>query len=619
MAYELLKEIHAPKDLKKLNMAQKKQLCAEIRAKILETVSKNGGHLASNLGSVELTVALHSVFDSPNDSMIFDVGHQCYAHKLLTGRYDDFDTLRLSGGISGFMKPGESIHDPVITGHSSTSVSVALGIAKANTLNGNNHKSIAIIGDGAMTGGVAYEALNNAGRSKDNLLIVLNDNKMSIGKNVGGFSRHLTVIRSRPSYYRFKKTTEYHLLRLPGIGKWLWRRVRTLKQMVKNAVYHSNMFEELGIHYYGPVDGHDLEKLITLMEIAKNENRPVLIHAITKKGKGLPYAESRPSAYHGVPAFDPDTGELAAGEANFSAVFGKTLCELAAKDDRICAVTAAMGSGTGLADFAAQFPNRFFDVGIAEQHAVAFSAGLCKAGMRPVFAVYSSFLQRGYDQIIHDAAIGGLHIVLCVDRAGFVGEDGETHHGLLDAAFLSGIPNVTVYSPATFAELRRDLHTAIYADDGVAVVRYPRGGEAQIGQPAQKVQDGYSLAGACTADTALVTYGRQFAQCAAAMQTLLAAGQACCCIKLDCIAPISPAAIRQALSCKRVYFYEEGECTGGIGEQFGAMLLACGYTGAYRHIGVPHEFVPGAPIAELIEKYRLDAKSIHADVIKDEK
>lgn len=619
MEYRLLSEIREPSDVKKLNMDEKKQLCEEMRAKILETVSKNGGHLASNLGSVELTVALHSVFDSPNDSMIFDVGHQCYPHKLLTGRYDDFDTLRLSGGISGFMKPSESIHDPVITGHSSTSISVALGIAKANTLNGQNHKSIAIIGDGAMTGGVAYEALNNAGRSKDNLLIILNDNKMSIGKNVGGFSRHLTVMRSRPSYYRFKKATEYRLLRLPGVGKWLWRKVRAVKQLIKNAVYHSNMFEELGIHYYGPVDGHDLEKLITLMEIAKNETRPVLIHTITKKGKGLPYAENSPSDYHGVSAFDPETGELSAAKPNFSAVFGDVLCELAEKDERICAVTAAMGNGTGLAEFAKKYPARFFDVGIAEQHAVAYAAGLCKAGLLPVFAVYSSFLQRGYDQVIHDAAIGKMHVVLCIDRAGFVGEDGETHHGLLDAAFLSGIPNVTVYSPATFAELRRDLHTALYDEDGVAVVRYPRGGEGAMPEDKMENHDTYSVCGDASADTAVIGYGRQFAQCAAAVEKLNRAGQACFAVKLDRIAPIDRAAVERVARCKRVYFYEEGECVGGIGEHFCMMLLREGFRGEYRHIGVPHEFVPGAPADELIQKYGLDAGSIEAEITNGEK
>lgn len=610
MEYKYLGKINSPSDVKRLSMSEKLILCDEIRKKIISTTAKNGGHLASNLGVVELTVAIHSVFESPNDSVIFDVGHQCYAHKLLTGRYDDFDSLRLSGGLSGFMKPCESEHDPVITGHSSTSISVALGIAKANTIAGKNNKSIAVIGDGAMTGGVAYEALNNSGGKKDNLLIILNDNKMSIGRNVGGFSRHLTHMRLRPSYYRFKTRTKYHISRIPGIGGTLYRWVRGAKKFIKNAIYHTNLFEDLGIHYYGPVDGHDLEQLINAMQMAKAEKRPVLIHTITKKGKGYPFAESSPSDFHGVSGFDPETGESISGKSSYSDAFGQALVRLGEKDDRICAVTAAMCSGTGLKCFSKKYTNRFFDVGIAEQHAVAFCAGLSRAGMLPVFAVYSSFLQRGYDQIIHDAAIGNMHIILAVDRAGIVGEDGETHHGIMDAAFLSAIPNVKVYSPSSFEELEKCLEKALYKDSGVVAIRYPRGGE----QPLPKwysfdEEKDIQVFGDKDADTVLVSYGREFCECASAEQ-LLEKASGCCVVKLNCISSIDFDEIGFILDKKKVYFYEEGEKSGGIGEHFAAGLIKRGFSGEYHHIAIPDEYVEGAPVREILEKYGLDSESI---------
>lgn len=609
MKYKYLGRVGSPDALKGLTLAEKELLCGEIRHKIIETVSKNGGHLASNLGVVELTVAIHSVFDSPRDSIIFDVGHQCYAHKLLTGRFDDFDTLRQQGGISGFMKPSESEHDPAITGHSSTSISVALGIAKANLLSDKNAKSIAVIGDGAMTGGIAYEALNNSGGSKDNLLIILNDNKMSIGRNVGGFSRHLTRIRTRPSYYRFKRKTEYHISRIPGVGRWLYRKLRNVKRLIKNAVYHSNMFEELGIHYYGPVDGHDLGQLIRVMQIARDEKRPVLIHAITTKGKGYSFAEKSPADYHGVSSIDPETGEAEVSGSSFSRMFGRLLCEAAEKDEKICAVTAAMCTGTGLTGFAERYPGRFFDVGIAEQHAVAFCAGLSRGGMLPVFAVYSSFLQRGYDQIIHDAAIGGLHIVLAVDRAGLVGEDGETHHGIMDIPFLTTIPGVKIYSPASYEELSYDLNRALYEDTGVAVVRYPRGGEAEIPAPAVE-EKGYNLYGNVSSDRIMVTYGRQLWQCIKAENELSNEGADWSVMELREVYPISENIIDRLMDKKEIWFYEEGEKSGGIGEHLAAVLAGRGYSGIYRHIAVPDEFAPGASTDILLKNYGLDSESI---------
>ena len=603
MDYPLLNSINSPNDLKSLGFDNKALLCNEIRDKIINTVASKGGHLASNLGAVELTVALHSVFDSPADSIIFDVGHQCYTHKLLTGRFDRFDTLRENGGLAGFPKPCESEHDKVISGHSSTSISTALGIAKGNTLSGNDAHSIAVIGDGAMTGGMAFEALNNVGKDDGNLIIILNDNKMSISHNVGGFAQHLAVIRSRPSYYRFKRGVENTLGRIPLIGKGINRALVSSKNMLKNAIYHSNMFEEFGIHYLGPVDGHNLEQLDSVMKIAKAEKRPVLIHAITTKGKGYPFAEKNPGAFHGIGSFDCETGEVVCGSKSFSDLFGECICAAAAKSERVCAITAAMASGTGLNDFRKRYKDRFFDVGIAEQHAVTFCAGLAVSGIIPIFAVYSSFLQRGIDQVIHDAAIGNLHIVLCIDRAGFVGEDGETHQGLFDVPLLSSIPNVKIYSPSNFDDFRYCFNKAVFEDGGVVAVRYPRGSEPSlreeyIAPPAdlQLFKNG--------GETLLITYGREFASCADAAEN------AADVLKLIQISPIPENALNLAKNYKKILFFEESMQIGGIGERFGAMLLEQGFNGEYRHIAVQNEYVSGASVKEQVEHYHLDSESV---------
>lgn len=618
MKTALLDGIHSPSDLKRLSLEQKKQLCSEIRERIIDTVSNNGGHLASNLGVVELTVAIHSVFDSPRDSIIFDVGHQCYTHKLLTGRGEEFDSLRTGGGISGFMKPSESPHDPIITGHSSNSISAALGIAKGNTLRGIKAKSVAVIGDGAMTGGMAFEALNNSGHGRDNLVIILNDNKMSIGRNVGGFPRHLTVMRTRPSYYRFKRLVDRTVGKIPLVGGRLRNAIINSKTILKNAIYHSNMFEDLGIHYYGPVDGHDLERLMFVLEIAKNEERPVLIHTITTKGKGYSFAEKNPKDYHGVSPFDSETGETAAPKQTFSDVFGAELCRMAREDDRICAITAAMCGGTGLNGFAQEFRPRFFDVGIAEQHAVTFAAGLAKSGMLPVFAVYSSFLQRGFDQIIHDAAIGHVHIVLAVDRAGIVGEDGETHQGLFDAGFLSEIPGVTVYSPATFAELRHFLRKAVFEDEGVVAIRYPRGGEPELPADFSCGNTEFDVYGGGTANTLLVTYGRAFGACVGARAVLSGERIDADVLKLNRVCPLPRAAVERAAGYRTVYFAEEGEKSGGIGEHFAAALLERGFDGRFVHIAVNDAFVPGEKVGDSLRHQGLDGDSIARAVVRGE-
>ena len=408
MASVILDTLHSREDLLRLNKAQTAQLCAELRETLIQTVSQTGGHLSSNLGAVELTVALHRVFDTSRDRLVFDVGHQCYVHKLLTGRAAAFPTLRQFGGLGGFPNPAESIHDAAIAGHASNSVSVALGMARARTLRGEDYSVIAVLGDGALTGGLAYEGLCDAGASREPLIIVLNDNKMSIARNVGAIARHLTRMRMRPGYYRFKKAYRTFTAMAPG-GKKLYSITHRIKQWMRNALLGANFFEEMGFTYLGPVDGHDVGRVSELLRVARDEARPVVLHVLTVKGKGYEPAERTPSLFHGVGGFNPDSGEVPQGKAGFSGQFGHALCQLAAEDHRVCAITAAMQTGTGLDDFAAQYPTRFFDVGIAEGHAVAMAAGLAAQGMRPVVAIYSTFLQRAYDMLIHDVAISRQH------------------------------------------------------------------------------------------------------------------------------------------------------------------------------------------------------------------
>ena len=471
MIYKILSEINSPDYVKKLNKDELNLLCDEIRNEIIDVVSKNGGHLASSLGAVELTVALHRVFSSPKDAIIFDVGHQSYAHKLLTGRFDKFNTLRKEDGISGFMRPSESEHDTFVTGHSSNSISAAYGIYKAKSmLDGGT--AIAVIGDGAMTGGMAYEALNNAGGKKGNFIVVLNDNKMSISKNVGAIPRAFTKMRNRRGYHKMKFVISALLLKIPLIGKPIYNCVFSIKEAFKSIVYKNNIFTSLGFNYLGPVNGHDIEAMERLFTIAKSYNMPTLVHVVTTKGKGYYFAENNPNDYHGVSAFDINRGKDVNFTKTYSDIAGEALCDLASKNKRVCAITAAMTEGTGLKNFAIKYKSRFFDVGIAEQHAVTFAAGLASGGMIPYFAVYSSFLQRGYDQILHDAAIANVPIKLLVDRAGIVGDDGESHQGLFDVAYLSTIPNINIYSPCFYSELKKTIEEVACKDE-ISVVRYP--------------------------------------------------------------------------------------------------------------------------------------------------
>lgn len=472
----ILEKIHGHADLLRLSDEERECLCGEIREFLVNSVSKTGGHLASNLGIVELSVAIETVFDTATDRLVFDVGHQSYVHKLLTGRREAFSGLRQFGGMAGFPKPSESDTDAFVAGHASSSVSIALGMAKARTLSGDNYDVLALIGDGAVTGGLAYEGLNNAAVSKEPLIVILNDNAMSIDQNVGGIARHLSRIRTGNGYLTFKRKAKNFTDRIPG-GEVLFRGMQRTKNWIKRRLVPITMFENMGFTYLGPVDGSDVNELITLLKNAKSMKRPVLLHIMTHKGKGYRPAEENPSLFHGIGKFNPETGEpISRGNETFSDVFGQKMLELASTEPRLCAITAAMPGGTGLLEFKSRYPERTFDVGIAEEHAVSMAGGLAKQGMIPVVAIYSTFLQRSYDMILQDVAMLGLHAVFAIDRAGLVGEDGETHHGIFDVGFLRQIPGMTLLCPACTEELACMLEWAVTEKNGPVAIRYPRGG-----------------------------------------------------------------------------------------------------------------------------------------------
>lgn len=594
-----LENMILPQELASLSVRQCEQLCGEIRKKIIGTVMKNGGHLASNLGTVELTVAIHRVFHSPADKIVWDVGHQSYTHKLLTGRYESFSTLRQENGISGFCRPEESEHDAFISGHSSTAISAAFGFAEAMRIKGDRHHAIAVIGDGAFTGGLAYEGLNNAGKSKDNLIVILNHNDMSISKNVGAFARYLTSIRGNTAYIDVKKKVEKILTGTPVVGEPIKKFILTSKSALKSVLYHSTMFEDMGFVYLGPIDGHNIAELEEALRAAKKLHCPVFVHVNTVKGKGFAPAENNPGAFHAVPAggYKKENPENRSADS-FSEVFGKKLCSLADEDKNICAITAAMKYATGLHRFAANHSERFFDVGIAEQHAVTFAAGLAKSGMLPVFAVYSSFLQRSYDQMIHDAAIDRQHIVLGIDHAGFVGCDGETHQGLFDVPMLATVPNTVIYSPSTYAETELCLESALYAEEGIAAVRYPKGcSETTIGEVDT---DSYFLSESSSGNTRLaVAYGR------IVHNLYNAVGNDIDVLKLVKIFPITDEIIDICKKYSEIYFFEEGSEIGGIGEHLSAALYGSGYKGRFVITAVKG-FAGQASIQRSMEKYRLD-------------
>ncbi len=579
-------------------------LCTEIRDFLIKSVSKTGGHLASNLGAVELTVAIHLQFDIPQDDLIFDVGHQCYVHKMLTGRKNAFHTLRQFGGISGFLRPSESDCDSAVTGHASSSVSVALGMARAKQISGIESATVCVIGDGALTGGMVYEAMNDAGQSGLPLIVVLNDNDMSISPNVGALSKRLSAIRLKPNYFRTKEKTKKCLLKLPG-GKKLIQMISDWKKLLRTALLKETVFELMGFEYLGPADGHNVCEISELLIQAKKLKRPVVIHLKTIKGKGYQPSQQAPSDYHGVSAFDAVTGQpVSAHKRDFSAVFGEELCRLASGNDRVCAVTAAMAAGTGLSSFADEYPERFFDVGIAEEHAVAMAGGLAARGMIPVCAIYSTFLQRAYDQILHDVAINGNHVVFAVDRAGLVGADGETHQGTFDVSFLRTVPGIRIFAPASYSELRQALERAVLKEKGPVAIRYPRGGEGAWCGDTFDRSTALLLEGR---DVTLCTYGIMVNTALSAAEKLADAGIKAEVIKINELAAFDLAEIQKSV-CKtgRLLVLEDSIGHGGIGESIALDLVRSGISAGVKLCNLGETFIPQGTVQQLYSAYEID-------------
>jgi 1-deoxy-D-xylulose-5-phosphate synthase len=614
----LLDGIHSPQDLKQLPPESLPRLAEEIRELIVHTCSENGGHLAPSLGAVELTLALHTVFDAPRDRIVWDVGHQAYAHKILTGRRDRFATLRQYGGISGFPRRVESPYDVFGTAHGSTAISAALGFAAARDLAGEDHHVVAVVGDGAMTGGLAYEGLNNAGGLKKNLLVILNDNRFSISPNVGGIAHYLTRITAAPVYRELEKDAWKLLGKLPALGREARNAASRLKRGLKRLTIPDVFFEEMGFQYFGPVDGHDLRGLVSILRELKSIPGPVFLHVRTVKGKGYEPAEMDACAFHGLGKFDKVTGKAEkSASLNYTNVFGETALELAAQHPRLVAITAAMADGTGLARFRERYPERFFDAGMAEAHAVCFAAGLAAAGAIPLVAIYSTFLQRAFDQIVHDVALQGLHVVFCVDRAGLVGEDGPTHHGVFDIGTLRQIPGVVVMQPRDENELVHMLHTAVAHHEGPVVVRYPRAAIAGVERAAPRVLEiGRGELLRPGTDVALVALGSMVQPSLEAAQELAKTGIRAAVFDARFAHPVDAAAIAQlARLTGRLVTVEEHELAGGFGS---AVVEALEQAGAppvpVRRLGVPHEFIHHGSRAQLLEQIGLTAPAIAAEV-----
>ena len=591
------------------------ELCAQLRQELVDDVSKTGGHLASNLGAVELTVAIHRVFDTRQDRLVFDVGHQCYCHKILTGRREAMATLRQYGGIAGFPKPVESVHDAFIAGHASNSVAVALGMVRARQALGEHYKVMALIGDGALTGGLAYEGLSNAGACGQQLLVILNDNGMSITPNVGAVADHLARQRLKPQYLTFKRYYR-RVMNSGKIGRKVYHFTHKVKQALKQSLLPCSMFENMGFNYVGPVNGHDLTGLTRALRYARELNEPVLLHVKTVKGKGYAPAEENPDAFHGVSPFDPATGKSKkkSGE-NFSAVFGRTLTQLAQQDQRVCAITAAMMSGTGLSQFQAAFPERFFDVGIAEGCAVSMAAGMAKQGAIPVFAVYSSFLQRAYDMLIHDVAIDKLHVVLGVDRAGLVGEDGETHHGVFDVAFLDSVPGMTVLAPSSYAELAGMLEQAVLHVDGPVAIRYPRGGEGAYQGDAGP---GHAAVLRQGDDITLVSYGILINDVLEAAELLAAEGVQAEVVKLNVITPLDPELVLESVKKTKVLLtIEDSAAHSSVGERLAAAVAEAGLRAKVLCRTSGDKFVTHGALSCLKQELGLDSAGIFRAALEE--
>ena len=610
---KILPKINCHDDLLSLSDGDRNQLCAEIREFLISSISKTGGHLAGNLGAVELSVAIETVFDTRKDRLVFDVGHQSYVHKMLTGRQAGFDQLRQYGGISGFPKPSESQTDSFVAGHASSSVSIALGMAKARSMQGEDYEVVALIGDGAVTGGMAYEGLNNAAVSREPMVIILNDNEMSIGQNVGGMSKHLSRIRSSENYLEAKQTYRKVLKKLPG-GKALYAFSSRMKNRVKRFLLPVSIFESMGFTYLGPADGHDLPGLISLLTAAKELREPVVVHVVTKKGCGYKFAEEDPAKFHGVGKFDPETGKkLGAKVKTFSDYFGETMVDLARNNPKVCAITAAMPGGTGLLDLMRQYPERLFDVGIAEEHAVSMAGGLAKQGMIPVVALYSTFLQRAYDQIMQDVCMLNLHVVFAIDRAGLVGDDGPTHHGVFDVGFLRQMPGLLLLNPVSFAEQQAMLHWAVEEYEGPVAIRYPRGGEGGYTACDWKGLDSSVAVHRQGEDLTFVTYGTMLDNTMAAAELLAQQGIESAVLRLMNLTDLNTEEIAGFAGKKKMFIVVEETCTGsGIREALACELMShcpgCRVFG--RDLG--RDFVTHGDKKKLYENCGLDPDSLAA-------
>ena len=604
--------------LKKMSMSELVDLSQNIREIIIDTVSKNGGHLASNLGMVEATIALHKVFDSPKDRIVFDVGHQCYAHKILTGRIKELENLRKYNGLSGFLNKNESEHDVLNEGHCGTSISAALGIAEANRINNNDSFVVAVVGDGALTNGMIYEALNNCSNKQLNLIILINDNEMSISQNVGGLHNYFSTIRTSKRYFSFKRRFELVLKHIPLVGNYLAKICKKIKDFFKLCFVKNNLFEDIGLAYLGPVDGHNIEKLTTVLDEAKAKQCVTVVHMTTKKGKGYCFAEKHPEIYHSVSPFDKEKGVNISEKESFSTYMGKELCKIAEEDNSVCAITAAMCDGTGLTEFSKRFPDRYFDVGIAEEHAITFAGGLSVAGMKPLVALYSTFSQRVYDQLFHDVCIQNLPIVLALDRCGIVAGDGVTHQGVFDYAIFSTLPNVTIYSPETFSELASAMRES-FSNDDISIIRYPKGTE-DITSKEQQAFDAFennhysTTRNAVDAEILIVTYGRITRQVFSAMQ-IIKDKYSVAILKLNKIYPINIDEFLPFFENKKViYFVEEGIKSGGVSEKIAAQIR-CYDISAQMHIKAIESYLPHGELYDLFEHCGLTPNIIAQDIM----
>ena len=615
--FDILETINSPADLKRLSGREKERLAEELRLFLISNISQTGGHLASNLGVVELTLALHSCFNAPDDKIVWDVGHQAYVHKIITGRREKFSTLRKKDGLSGFPKRCESVYDSFDTGHSSTSISAALGMARASMLSGKQNKTIAVIGDGSLTGGLAYEALSDAGHSKTNLIVVLNDNNMAISENVGSISKYLNKIRTKPSYYVTKQFVIDTVEKLPYKGKELANVLRKAKGYIKRLFIPGNIFTDLGFHYIGPLDGHNIYNLEAAFKYARAiDNVPVLIHVLTKKGKGYELAEENPHKYHGVSPFDIEKGVESKGSDNYSAVFGETLCNIAKENPKVVAVTPAMPIGSGLTGFAQAYPDRFFDVGIAESHAVTMSCGLACGSLVPVTAVYSSFLQRAYDQILHDCVLQQLHVVFAIDRAGVVGADGATHHGIYDLSYLSHMPGISVLAPSNYENFKQMLDYAVNKHSAPIAIRYPRGNRQAEYNGSDFVYGKSNMVLQGT-DVTILSVGTMTDIAIKTADALKACGKTAEVIDVLTVIPMDLSTIIESITkTHRCVVLEDNVVNGGFGSITASLIAENNLNVKLLKKGFPCDIIPHANIDQLYKMYGLDEESLTDDILK---